>query len=139
MLSRWTNFLTEDGEKEWRNRDGEFEQDIATKAELIEKWEEGWKCLLDTLDNLKPEDMDKIIYIRNMGHTVIEALNRQSTHYAYHVGQIVFLGKMIKGSSWQSLSIPKGESKQYNKDKFSQPKRQEHYTNQYIDKSDSKD
>src|SRR3954466_298804 len=121
MLSRWTDFLTSDGEKEWRDRDGEFENDIRTKAELLSKWNEGWKCLLDTLNSLEEEDLEKTIYIRNQGHSVMEAINRQLAHYPYHVGQIVFIGKMA-AKKWNSLSIPRGNSKQFNDDKFSKPK-----------------
>lgn len=128
MLSRWTDFLTSDGEKEWRNRDAEFENDIASKHELIVKWNEGWKVFLDTLNSLKDDDLEKIIYIRNQGHTVTEAINRQLTHYPYHIGQIVFIGKLLCNENWTSLSIPKGNSKEYNADKFSKPKQKRHFT-----------
>ncbi len=131
MLSRWTDFLTTDGEKEWRNRDAEFENDIATKQEMIDKWNEGWKVFLDTLKSLKKEDLEKIIYIRNQGHTVLEAINRQLAHYPYHIGQIVFIGKMCAGG-WASLSIPKGNSQQYNADKFSKPKEKGHFTDEFL-------
>ena len=107
MVSRWTDFLTSDGEKEWRNRDGEFENDIKTRAEVIAVWDKGWECLFKTLDELKPEDLEKIIYIRNEGHTVMEAINRQLAHYPYHVGQIVYVAKMSMTKNWESLSIPK--------------------------------
>jgi hypothetical protein len=93
MRSRWTNFLHTDGEKEWRNRDAEFENDLTDKIDLLNKWNEGWNCLFNTLNSLTPEDLNKIIYIRNQGHTVTEAINRQLAHYPYHIGQIVFLGK----------------------------------------------
>lgn len=128
MLSRWTNFLTEDGEKEWRNRDSEFEDDIRDKAHLLEKWEQGWNVLFDAIDPLQEKDLETIIYIRNQGHTVTEAINRQLAHYAYHIGQIVFLGKMIKGREWTSLSIPKGASTAYNKEKFGKEKGRRHFT-----------
>lgn len=128
MLSRWTDFLTSDGEKEWRQRDQEFINDIASREELLNTWNKGWKCLLDTLDSLKPEDLNTEIYIRNMGHTVIEAINRQLAHYSYHIGQIVFLGKMLQNEQWKSLSIPKGKSTNYNQEKFAKPKRKEHFT-----------
>lgn len=134
MLSRWTDFLTTDGEKDFRNRDGEFEATIKTKAELIEKWEEGWQCLFDHINPLEAEQMTQLVYIRNMGHTVTEAINRQLAHYAYHVGQIVFLGRMIAGENWKSLSIPKGASKTYNQQKFAKPKRIEHFTDEFLDK-----
>ena len=134
MLSRWTDLLTTDGEKEWRNRDAEFENVISTRKELIEKWEEGWKCLFDALNSLTSADLQKEIYIRNQGHSVLEAINRQLAHYCYHVGQIVFIGKMITGNDWLSLSIPKGTSNSYNADKFSKPKHKTHFTDEYLNK-----
>jgi hypothetical protein len=111
MLSRWTDFLTTDGEKSWRNRDAEFGQAIKTKEELLQKWESGWQCLFHAIDSLHPGDLQKIIYIRGEAHTVIEAINRQLAHYPYHIGQIVFIGKMICGEHWSSLSIPKHKEK----------------------------
>lgn len=128
MLSRWTNFMTTDGEKEWRNRDGEFEDSIKTKEELLAKWEEGWACLFNAINPLTAADLEKEIYIRNMGHSVTEAINRQLAHYAYHVGQIVFIGKIVQNDQWISLSIPKGKSTAYNQEKFAKPKRKEHFT-----------
>ena len=132
MLSRWTDFLTSDGEKEWRNRDAEFDNDIYTRQELLDKWNAGWTCLFEALDRLKEEDLQKEIYIRNMGHSVVEAINRQLAHYPYHIGQIVFIGKMVCDASWTSLSIPKGNSNAYNADKFSKPKHKEHFTNEFL-------
>lgn len=137
MLSRWTHFLTSDGEKETRDRDAEFENDIADKTEMIEKWDEGWTVLLDTLKSLKEEDLAKIIYIRNEGHTVMEAINRQLAHYPYHVGQIVYIGKMF-AERWDSLSIPRGNSKQYNTGKFSEPKQRKHFTDDYLKNGNKK-
>ena len=128
MLSRWTNFLSEDGEKEWRQRDDEFVDTFNSKIELNDAWEKGWDCLFKALKSLSKEDLDQIIYIRNEGHTVVEAINRQMMHYAYHLGQIVFLGKLLKGTNWQSLSIPKGQSKSYNKTKFEVAKSRKHFT-----------
>lgn len=128
MLSRWTNFLTEDGEKEWRQRDEEFIDSFQSKEELINAWNKGWDCLFTAIIPLKNEDLERIIYIRNQGHTVVEAINRQMMHYAYHVGQIVFLGKLTKGKNWQSLSIPKGKSKNYNQEKFAKDKGKRHFT-----------
>jgi hypothetical protein len=136
MLSRWTNFLTEDGEKEWRNRDAEFDNDILTREELIDKWNQGWECLFNALSSLKAEDLEKEIYIRNQGHTITEAINRQLAHYPYHIGQIVFIGKIVCDKSWSSLSIPKGSSDAYNTEKFSQAKHREHFTSEYINKKD---
>lgn len=128
MLSRWTNFLTEDGEKPWRERDAEFEATIKTREELLRKWNEGWQCLFDTLGNITDDDLEKIVYIRNEGHTILEAINRQIAHYSYHVGQIVFIAKMIKDENWISLSIPRNKSADYNQDKFAQDKGIRHFT-----------
>ncbi len=128
MMSRWTNFLTEDGEKEWRQRDDEFIDSFRNKADILDAWNKGWNCLFEALNTLAENDLERIIYIRNQGHTVTEAINRQLAHYAYHVGQIVFLGKLLRGKSWQSLSIPKGHSKTYNKEKFSKAKARRHFT-----------
>lgn len=113
MLSRWTNFLTEDGEKDWRQRDAEFEESISTKEHIIHLWEEGWKCLLDTLQSLTPADLAKTVTIRTEPLKVYDAILRQLAHYPYHVGQIVYLGRMARNEQWQSLSIPKGNSLQY--------------------------
>jgi hypothetical protein len=132
MLSRWTDFLTSDGEKEWRNRDAEFENDINNREELMAKWNEGWICLFNALNALTEADLEKIIFIRNQGHTVTEAINRQLAHYPYHVGQIVFLGKMLAQNSWTSLSIPKGNSQSYNKEKFSKPRQKSHFTDEFL-------
>lgn len=132
MLSRWTDFLTTDGEKEWRQRDTEFENDIKDRTELLTKWNEGWACLFNALNLLTENDLTKEIYIRNMGHSVAEAINRQLAHYPYHIGQIVFIGKMVRNENWTSLSIPKGNSKEYNTDKFSKPKHKQHFTNEYL-------
>lgn len=107
MLSRWTNFLTEDGEKTSRDRDSEFEDVIKTKADLLEKWHAGWECLFTALNSIHPEDLDKTIYIRKEPLTVMDAINRQLAHYSSHVGQIIFLGKMILNDRWVSLSIPR--------------------------------
>ena len=128
MLSRWTNFLTEDGEKEWRKRDEEFMDTFESKGDLLETWNKGWDCLFEAIRPLKISDLESTIYIRNQGHTVTEAINRQMMHYAYHIGQIVYLGKLIKGADWKSLSIPKGKSTEYNKDKFSKDKGKRHFT-----------
>ena len=133
MLSRWTDFLTTDGEKEWRERDAEFDNDIESRTELLMKWNEGWTCLFNSLNSLSENDLTKEIYIRNQGHSVVEAINRQLAHYPYHVGQIVFIGKMARNRNWTSLSIPKGTSKDYNADKFSKPKGKQHFTDEYRD------
>jgi hypothetical protein len=132
MLSRWTDFLTSDGEKSWRQRDAEFEMDIHTKTELLEKWEAGWACLFEALASVNEENFDQIVYIRNQGHTITEAINRQLAHYAYHVGQIVFVGRMIKNENWQNLSIPKGKSADFNAEKFAQEKKKTHFTDEFL-------
>lgn len=123
MRSRWTDFLTTDGEKEWRNRDAEFENDIQTKSALLAVWNAGWDCLFAALQSITASDLQRIIFIRNEGHSVAEAIHRQLAHYSYHIGQIVFIGKMRCSNSWLSLSIPKGNSEAFNKDKFSVPKK----------------
>ncbi len=127
MLSRWTDFLSSDGEKPWRERDREFEDTLETREEIMEAWEKGWNCLFEAIDPLQPEDLSRIVYIRNEGHTVLEAINRQLAHYAYHVGQIVYLAKQLQGAEFQSLSIPKGASEIYNQEKFSQDKDRRHF------------
>jgi hypothetical protein len=118
MLSRWTDFLTTDGEKLWRTRDSEFETKIATREELLRQWNAGWDCLLNTLNSLTDDDLHKTVLIRNEPHGVIDAINRQLSHYPYHVGQIVFIGKMLSGEKWQSLSIAKGQSETFNAQMF---------------------
>lgn len=114
MMSRWTNFLTEDGEKPGRNRDEEFSPPSASKAVLLDLWEKGWRRLIETLRTLKEEDLLKTITIRHEPHIVIDAINRQLAHYPHHVGQIVFLGKMIRDRQWRTLSISKGASQAFN-------------------------
>jgi len=114
MLSRWTNFLTEDGEKEWRKRDDEFEVHQFSKQQLLDKWNEGWKVLLDTLESLTESDLSKTITIRSHPLNVVDAINRQLAHYSSHVGQIIYLGKWIKQGEWKSLSIPKNKSVEFN-------------------------
>ncbi len=119
MISRWTHFLTEDGEKSWRDRESEFTDSYSTKTEMINAWEQGWECLFSAVASVRGSNFDTLIKIRNEEHTIIEAMNRQLAHYAYHIGQIVHLGKMHKGDKWISLSIPKGGSKAFNKEKIS--------------------
>ena len=128
MLSRWTDFLTSDGEKPWRERDKEFAPSLSDKNAVLEEWEQAWNCVFHAIDSLNPADLEKIVYIRNQGHTVVEAINRQLAHYPYHVGQIVFIGKMIRGNDWVSLSIPRNKSSDYNQQQFSAPKQRKHFT-----------
>ncbi len=134
MLSRWTDFLTTDGEKDWRDRESEFDNDIQEREDMLAKWEAGWACLFDTLRPLTEQDLEKTIYIRNQGHSVTEAINRQLAHYASHTGQLVFIGKMLRGGSWESLSIARGNSNAYNAEKFAQSKRNEHFTTEFLKK-----
>lgn len=128
MLSRFTDFLTSDGEKPWRNRDVEFTNPFGSKAELMQLWDKGWNCLFAALESLTEEDLERIVYIRNDGHTVVEALNRQLAHYPYHIGQMVYIAKMIKNQDWQTLSIARNKSAAYNSRKFSQTKEKRHFT-----------
>jgi len=114
MLSRWTNFLTEDGEKSWRDRDKEFEDVLTTKDEVLNAWDKGWQCVLSLLESLQPEDVMKTITIRSESMPVVDAIVRQLDHYGYHVGQIVYIGRLIKDQAWQSISIPKNKSKDFN-------------------------
>lgn len=134
MLSRWTDFLTTDGEKEWRKRDAEFDNPDNSKTELLQLWNEGWNCFFKAINTLQPEDLSKIIYIRNEGQTALDAINRQLAHYPYHIGQIVFYAKMLKQSDWNSLSIPKNKSNDYNADKFSKEKSVKHFTDDELKK-----
>ena len=115
MRSRWTSFLTTDGEKPDRNRDTEFEEPPVTRAELMELWERGWKYLFDALEPLTDADASRTVTIRTEPHSVMQAINRQVAHYAYHVGQIVYLARHFAGDKWQSLTIPKKKSGEFNR------------------------
>jgi hypothetical protein len=128
MLSRFTDFLTTDGEKPWRDRDAEFENKFSGRDEVMAYWNKGWNCLLGTLSTLTEDNLEDVIYIRNDGHTVIEALNRQLAHYSYHIGQIVYIAKMVSNEKWESLSIPRNKSKDFNTRKFTQEKAKRHFT-----------
>ncbi len=115
MISRWTDFLTTDGEKPERNRDIEFVMlPDMTKDDMLADWERGWQCVFEAVEPLKPEDLMRTIRVRGQDHTVVQAINRQLAHYAYHVGQIVFLAKHFKSNEWQSLSVPKNRSAEFN-------------------------
>ena len=114
MRSRWTDFLTTDGEKADRNRDHEFEAPPSTRPELMETWESGWRCVFAALEALTEADVTRTVYIRSEPHSVMQAINRQIAHYACHVGQIVFLAKHFQSSHWKSLSIPRGRSTDFN-------------------------
>jgi len=128
MLSRWTDFLTTDGEKEWRNRDSEFEIGIESKEEILKLWEKGWRCLFDSLNSLTDNDLSKIVFIRNQEHSVLRAINRQLAHYPYHIGQIVYVGKMVCNENWKTLSIPKGGSNEFNSEMLTEQKKGKHFT-----------
>ena len=114
MLSRWTNFLTEDGEKPWRNRDEEFTNTFKTKTEVLDYWEKGWACLFEALNQINEENLNSTIYIRNEPHSLIDAVFRQLAHYPYHIGQIVFIAKMLKNEDWKTLSIARNKSEDFN-------------------------
>src|ERR1041384_6030177 len=114
MRSRWTDFLTSDGEKPNRNRDSEFVEPPATRAELMKMWDQGWDCVFEAIEPLSNAEMERKITIRGEPHSVMQAINRQIAHYAYHVGQIVLLAKHFKGSDWKSLSVPKNKSAEFN-------------------------
>ena len=118
MRSRWTDFFSSDGEKSWRNRDTEFEDPFNSLLEMTEAWDRAWELVLNTLASIDPDSFNHKVYIRKEEHSVIEAVNRQLGHYAYHTGQIVYIAKSILGDKWQSLSIPKGGSDEYNKRMF---------------------
>ena len=136
MMSRWTDFLSSDGEKSWRDRDTEFEDIIVDKETMLERWNEGWDCLFTALDSIDEENFSTTVYIRNQGHTITEAINRQLAHYAYHVGQIVFIGRMYSRQNWNSLSIPKGGSEAYNDQKFAKDRHQAHFTDEFLNLPD---
>lgn len=114
MLSRFTDFLTSDGEKPWRERDAEFEEERCSKLQLMEKWDEGWTCFFQALNGLSEEDLHRTVTIRGEALAVTDALNRQLSHYAYHAGQIIYIAKVLKGKNWKSLSIPPGGSRDFN-------------------------
>jgi hypothetical protein len=120
LLSRWTDFLATDGEKPWRNRDGEFEDSSAGRAELLALWERGWACLLATLRGLKPEDLARTVTIRGEPHSVPMALERSLGHTCYHVGQIVQVARVHAGDKWNTLTIPRGASEQFNRANWGQ-------------------
>jgi hypothetical protein len=122
MRSRWTDFLTTDGEKPHRNRDSEFETSGAdTRASITAQWEDGWARLFSAITPLAPDDLAKTVYVRGEAHSVLEAINRQVSHYASHVGQIVLLAKHYARSNWQTLSIPRGQSKNFDVSKSGAP------------------
>ena len=116
MLSRWTDFLTADGEKPWRDREAEFAAETDRREAVMDGWAAGWACLFAALEGLSPEDLLRTVTIRRETHTVVEAINRQLTHYAYHVGQIVFLAKHFRSSDWRTLSIARGRSGAFNEE-----------------------
>jgi hypothetical protein len=120
LISRWTDFLSSDGEKPWRNRDDEFVDSFRNRAELLEFWERGWACLLETLKNPKPEDLGKTVPIRGQPHSVRLALQRSLGHTCYHIGQVVQVARIHAGDRWKTLTIPRGGSEQFNKEHWGQ-------------------
>lgn len=128
MRSRFTEFLTSDGEKPWRDRDREFVDAGQDRASLLADWESGWACFFAAIEPLAEADLSRTVYIRNEGQSVLDALHRQLAHYAYHVGQIVLLARTFAGDEWVSLSIPRNASQQFNAEKFAKPKEQKHFT-----------
>ena len=114
MVSRFTDFYNSDGEKKWRDRDAEFENEKLSRERLKALWDEGWDCLFQVLNGLSAADLSKVVIIRNEEHTVVEAINRQLTHYAYHIGQIIFIAKMALDNQWKTLTIPKKASREFN-------------------------
>lgn len=114
MLSRWTDFLESNGEKPWRERDEEFEPGVATMEELWSKWDEGWQVLFAALETLTEDDLMRIVVIGHKEHSVVDAISRQLAHYATHIGQIIYLAKMLADKPWESLSVPKGQSPKFN-------------------------
>jgi hypothetical protein len=114
LRSRWTEFLTTDGEKPWRNRDDEFVDTFTSRADVLAHWESGWQCLLDTLASLRPDDLAKTVKIRGEPHTVPLAIQRSLAHTAYHVGQIILVARVLAGENWTTITIPRGASASFN-------------------------
>jgi len=131
MISRWTDFLTTDGEKKWRNREGEFEVGSESRDDIMKLWQKGWQTLYNAIEEIDEGNFSQEVLIRNIPHSITEAVNRQIAHLAYHTGQIAYIGRMAKGSSWKSLSIPKGKSEEFNKKSFAQENRKEHFTDEW--------
>lgn len=117
MRSRWTDFLSSDGEKLNRDRESEFEPDYRSREQMMGAWEAGWKCLFDTLGKLGEADLGRTVYIRKEAHSVFKAINRQTAHYAHHIGQICLIAKHLKGEGWEYLTIPPGGSEAFNREK----------------------
>lgn len=115
LRSRWTDFLTTDGEKPWRNRDDEFVDTFSSRAEVIEYWEAGWATLFQTLEGLRPEDLSKTVTIRGEPHSVPLAIHRSLAHCGYHVGQIILIARILAGERWETITIPRGGSGRYNR------------------------
>lgn len=117
MLSRFTDFLTTDGEKPTRDRDREFVEDSPPRQQVMERWESGWQCVFGALASLSDADLGRTVTIRTEPHTAFQAINRQTSHYGYHIGQIVLLARYIKGEAWQYITVPRGQSQQFNRDR----------------------
>ena len=132
MLSRFTDFRRSDGEKEWRQREAEFDNSPRSAEAIRQAWEKGWACVEAALHETKEDELEELVYIRNQGHTIVEAFNRQMAHYAYHIGQIVFLARQLKGTSFESLSIPRGGTAAYNAAKFALEKQRGHFSDEWL-------
>lgn len=135
MLSRWTNFLTQDGEKSWRNRDQEFINSFKTKEEIWAYWEKGWKCLFDALEQITEKNINDTIFIRGEKHTLLDAVLRQLAHYPYHIGQMIFIAKMLKSDDWKTLSIARNKSEDFNKKMVEETENQENSSSVCFEKS----
>jgi hypothetical protein len=133
MRSRWTEFRSQDGEKRWRNRESEFENDIHTRVELMSTWDMGWNCFFEALKGIHEDELQDIIYVRNQGQTIMDAVLRQLAHYPYHIGQIIHICKAHSTHGWQSLSIPRGGSQSYNQAKFASEKEVKHFVDDYLE------
>jgi hypothetical protein len=121
MLSRFTDFLTTDGEKPWRHRESEFDDAVVPRAELMQIWERGWRCLFGAVEPLTDADLSRVVTIRTEPHTVFQAINRQTAHYAYHVGQILLIAKHLRDDGWQYLTIAPGQTERFNREKGMTP------------------
>lgn len=122
LKSRWTNFRTEDGEKPWRDRESEFVDDFKNKIELMNHWQQGWDTFFEAIDTVNENELEDICYIRNEGHTIREAAGRTLSHISYHTGQIVMTARYFAGDKWESLTVPKGKTEEYNRKKFAEEK-----------------
>lgn len=133
MLSRWTDFMTTDGEKPWRKRDAEFENEVLDRATMMRLWEEGWACVFNALNGITDDDLGTIIYIRNEGQTLLDAILRQIAHYSSHIGQIIYIAK-IRSNQWHTLTIPRNRSNEYNQAMFDKEREVKPFTDSLLEK-----